>query len=220
MKVCPVCFQEVLQHQSFAHWLFQDALLCGDCLQKWEHVHYDLSLQGCSTHVLYVYNDFLENLLFQYKEGQDVALREIFFHEYRRWIEHTYRGYTLVLMPSSREKTQERGYHALLEMVKQIDLPYLQPFYKTENRKQSTLSFAQRQTIQTIMRLDPAIKLPQKALLIDDVCTTGATLQCAYQLLPKHTMEVRALVLCATPRFLQQHPPSATMREWIKRRVR
>lgn len=186
----------------------------------WEPIHLDCTLQECPMHVLYVYNDFLENLLFQYKEGKDVALREIFFYEYRRWIEHTYRGYTLVLMPSSKEKTQERGFHALHEMVKQLNLPCLQPFYKTANRKQSTLSFAQRQTISSIMKLDPTIKLPKKILLVDDVCTTGATLQCAYRLLPLHTMEVRALVLCATPRFLQQHPPSASMREWIKRRVR
>lgn len=205
MKHCLLCFQNIQNHQNFYHWLSDRSLLCGDCLKEWQEVHASYHLNNFNVYVLYLYNDFLENLIFQYKEGQDVILAPVFFHECRRWIEQHYRGYTLLLMPSSKEKTEERGFHALSAMLQSVNLPKLRPFYKSENRKQSTLSFAERQKIGEILHLDETMELPEKLLLIDDVCTTGSTLNCAYQLLAQHTMRVQALVLCATPRFLEEH---------------
>lgn len=207
MKRCLLCQQWVNQHQAFRHWLSCDTCLCGDCQKMLHRLHTTRMLAGMKLHILYEYDDFLENLLFQYKEGGDVALRSLFFYEDKRYLEKRYKGYTLLLMPSGKEKTKERGFHALAEMTRQLQLPILQPFYKSENRKQSTLSYEQRQHIGDIMHLDEHVVIKgKKLLLVDDVCTSGATLHSAYQLIKDKGVTTEALALCAHPLFLKQHP--------------
>lgn len=206
MKRCLMCEQSVNAKQDFYHWLKCDSLLCGECLSRLQPLRKTLIHNGMKLHVLYEYNDFIENMLFQYKEGIDVALRTSFLYEDRRYIEKRYRGYTMLLMPSSREKTQERGFHALKEMSAVLRLKQLQPFYKCENRKQSMLTYEERLKIKEIIHLDNSVSLPRrKLLLFDDVCTSGATLLSAFQLLNQQNIQAEALVLCAHPLFLKNH---------------
>lgn len=206
MKRCLMCEQSVNAKQDFYRWLKCDSLLCGECLSKWQPIRKTCNHNGMKLHILYEYNDFIENMLFQYKEGMDVALRTSFLHEDRRYIEKRYKGYTMLLMPSSQEKTKERGFHALKEMSAALHMKKLQPFYKCENRKQSMLNYEERLNIHKIIGLDDSVKLPKKKLLLfDDVCTSGATLLSAFQLLKQKNIQAEALVLCAHPLFLKNH---------------
>lgn len=205
MDDCMYCFQDINAHQDFHSWIHQNNMLCGSCKQQLEYIDTTRKIEDLSVHILYVYNQFLEGMIFQYKEGRDIALKQVFFHEHIKAIEKQYKGYTLLLMPSSQEKTKERGFHALRGMLEEIHLEKLEPFYKSENRKQSRQNYEQRQHIDDIMRLDPSVKLPKKKLLlIDDVCTTGSTLKSAYHLLAEHTLSIEALVLCANPLFVEE----------------
>lgn len=43
-------------------------------------------VDGHNVHVLYEYNEFMEQLLFQYKEDQDIALAGLFLHGHPRLI--------------------------------------------------------------------------------------------------------------------------------------
>lgn len=209
---CIYCFQDVDTKQDIHHWFWQDALLCGECSHQLTLVKKTILLDTLPVYVCYRYNEFLETMLFQYKESRDIALQDVFFHTFNKFIERRYRGYTLVLMPSSEEKTKERGFHALEAMLRHIHLHKISPFYKSENRKQSLQSFEQRQHIDEVIHLKADITLPQtKLLLVDDVCTTGATLKCAYQLLAAHTMNIEALVLCAHPLLVDEEEHVAKM---------
>ena len=207
MKRCLLCDHDISYHQDFYHWLHSDTLLCGDCQGQLKPVETVRMLEDMKVHILYEYNDFLENLLFQYKEGQDIALRRLFFWDFRHRIARQFKGWTLLLMPSGAKKNQERGFHALKEMCEVISLPRLQPFTKRSDHKQSLLSYEQPQQISEIMDWHCDEDLSnRKVLLIDDVHTPGATLRAAYHLLPKTIKKTEALVCCAHPLFLEQQP--------------
>lgn len=207
MKTCLLCHQDLTTHQDFYHWFKSDTLLCGDCQQQLKPVETARQLDDMTVHILYEYNDFLENLLFQYKEAQDVALRQFFFWEYRQRIAKTFHRSNLWLMPSAAAKNEERGFHALKEMCAVIPLPICEPFIKRSNRKQSQLSYEERQQIGQYLELNLAGRMKtRRILLVDDVVTTGATLRAARRLLPKSIKKAEALVCCAHPLFLAQQP--------------
>lgn len=217
-KDCRLCFKDIGYKQDFFHWLKQDALLCGECRNQLDEVHTVRKIGNLSVHILYAYNDFIESMLYQYKEGRDIALAPVFLHEHIPWILRHYKGYTMLLMPSGEEKTKERGFHALELMYKDIQLEKIHPFYKSENRKQSTLHYDERQKIGEILHRKKDVVLPKRNIvLVDDVCTTGATLKCAYDLIKEHTVEVEAFVLCANPLFLQQDRKNSLMQKLIRK---
>ena len=122
-------------------------------------------------------------------------------------------------MPSSDEKCEERGFFSLREMLKQSGQVLYEPLYKRTNFKQSTRSGNERRQVMNEIEQKQEYPLPRgDLLLIDDVCTTGATLQRAYQLLRPHSNTIEAVVLCAHPLLLAHREEKRL--QWFQRRGR
>lgn len=193
-----------MYRQNIFGFLKQEACLCGECQRQMKLLNITVQLEEMTLHILYEYNDFLESMLFQFKEGRDLALAEVFFKPFLRKLSDRFRHWTLVLPPSGKEKSIERGFLPLREMLKECPLPQLEPFYKVKNHKQSLQSFENRKRISQVIKRKPNERLSAtRLLLVDDVCTSGSTLLCAYRLLQEHTMKIEALALCAHPRFVE-----------------
>lgn len=200
---CRFCMEDITRGQTIFDYLKQDALLCGECRRQLEVLNQRTKIREMPLHVIYLYNEFLENLIFQYKEGLDTALRDIFFYDVMDKINMKFRQYTIVLLPSSEEKTEERGFLPVKEMLYRCKLPIIEPFYKISNHKQSLQTFENRVLISQVIKRKVSVKLPKtKLLLVDDVCTSGNTLASAYTLLKEHPYKIEALVLCAHQRFV------------------
>ena len=218
MKRCRICLCELSAHQSIGQWLWMTDVLCRDCRARFVRVKEPLQIQDLCVHALYRYDDFLEGLLFQFKEGRDIALAPIFFAPWMQWLE-LYRHHHWVLMPSSDEKCEERGFFSLREMLKQSGQVLYEPLYKRTNFKQSTRSGNERRQVMNEIEQKQEYPLPRgDLLLIDDVCTTGATLQRAYQLLRPHSNTIEAVVLCAHPLLLAHREENRL--QWFQRRGR
>lgn len=201
---CRYCMKDIHTRLSFYDFILQDSLLCGECKEKLEYINRTVKFHDLKLRILYVYNDFLEGMIFQYKEGRDIALQDVFFHDVKKEIIDKYRHYIFVLMPSSEEKFIERGFYPMRQMLSKFNVKIIEPFYKINNHKQSLQSFKNRQNIAQVIRLKEDFILPKgKLLLIDDVCTSGSTLLCAYDLLKEHKIKIEALVLCANPLFVE-----------------
>lgn len=199
-----MCFASIYEHVSFAQYVMGRRCLCGRCRQQLDVLNRRLYYDKLCIHGLYVYNDSLEQMLFQYKEGHDIALAPVFFEAVARQLHDRFRHYTLVLMPSSKEKMIERGFLPLSEMLQGVSLPMLEPFYKINNHKQSLQSLQARADIAQVIKLKANYALPRtKLLLIDDVCTSGSTILHAYHLLRQHTYKIEALSLSVHPLFVE-----------------
>lgn len=200
---CRWCMEDITKHQSIYDFLKQDAVLCSDCKRQLQVIDSYYWFDKLPLYVAYAYNEFMEGMLYQYKEGHDVALAEVFFYDILTKLQVRYRKYTIVLLPSSEEKQQERGFHPVREMLKQCKLPCIEPFDKENAYRQVNKPMQHGSAISQVIKLKSNTKLPQtRLLLVDDVTVSGNTLQWAYQQLQGHTYRIEALVLSAHPDLL------------------
>lgn len=202
MKYCLICFHDVYHKTSLIDYFKKEDLICGECMSKFDRCYQSYTIDTLLLDSIYMYNDFLESLLFQFKEGRDIALKDVFLNGLNAKFTKKYFDYTIVFMPSSKQKSKERGFFALEELFAQIKLPKLMLFEKSKDIKQSTQVFRKRKDIKKYIILRKDVELPNtKILLVDDVCTSGSTLKSAYDLISHHTYEVRALVIGVHPSF-------------------
>ncbi len=134
------------------------------------------------SHILFEYNDFFRALLYRYKGQGDLALSTLFLVNDLKQLKRKYRGYTIVVVPSSAQDNFRRGFAFLPWIFQPLKLPMISPFYKQIEYKQS--SSKNRLDIQNVICLKKHIYLKNKKLLIvDDVMTSGNTLKTCIKLL-------------------------------------
>ena len=81
IKDCLLYTSDVYKRQDIFHYVKRSSFLCGACRKQLEPLCKSTKLDSLQLSMLYRYNDFLENMIFQFKEGRDIALRPVFFHE-------------------------------------------------------------------------------------------------------------------------------------------
>lgn len=185
--------------RDFDVFFFNDVLVCKDCMKNFKILKQTYRINGVLLYVLYEYNDFLERLLFQYKEQKDIVLKDVFLYSHT-YLHKTFKKYCVCSLCSSDTKRMERGFEPTIEIFSTLGVFIHSPFYKKENVKQSSQSKKQRSHIKDVLAIKEMYPLPQqKILLVDDVCTTGNTLNSAQNLLHPDCM----FVLAAHPLWIQ-----------------
>lgn len=197
MKRCRICFEDLYEEVSLLSYFSYEDIICEKCRYQMNAIHTWKQIEELEVFYLYAYDSYMESLLFQFKEGRDIALKDVFFYKDKKRIEKMFKGYTIIYMPSSVKHTKQRGFFPLEEMLRDINLPKYHYFEKTREYKQSSKSYDKRKEVAQIIRVrEECIPLKDKILLVDDVCTSGETLLCAYKLIQKEGREIKALVLC------------------------
>lgn len=193
--VCLLCFQHLQQGISLSAYVTSVDCICGLCRKRFEVCDTLCEVEGMHIHALYVYNDFFEDVMFTFKEQKDVALAPLFLSPFLKTLQKRYKGYTVLFAPSSKEKEQERGFVTLALLYRALKLESRSLFYKCKDYKQSNQPYLKRHQIAQVLALNKQ-ELPQtKLLLVDDMCTSGATLKAMYQLVKSHPYPIAMLTI-------------------------
>lgn len=167
---CLICNEKI---NTINELLFDEECICPNCKSQFIIHRKAYLIDGIWYYVLYEYNEFLERLLFQYKEQNDIALAPVFLKDYQDIFKKIVKNHSICVMPSSNERRMKRGFEPNIKLLSNYFV--YSPFYKTNDIKQSSSS--NRKEIEEVIQLKLMYPMDQKKkLLFDDVITSGHTM--------------------------------------------
>ncbi|SOB91004.1 competence protein ComFC [Ureibacillus xyleni] len=149
---------------------------CIDCEQKFE------PYENTSDQILslYQYNDAMKDFLHRYKFMHDIILAKVFREQIHKHLSKT--RATIVPIPLHPAKLKERTFAQVDELLKAAHIPYEHFLEKTTTETQVGKTRQERLATSQFFKLVKECK-NKEILLIDDIYTTGATIQHAKSLL-------------------------------------
>lgn len=154
---------------------------CNDCV-RWENDPYWKSLLQKNDSI-YIYNDFLKEIITQYKFRGDYIFVKAFSNKIREKIKQTAFD-RIVPIPLSEERLHERGFNQSEALIRESGFTPSTILERIHTEKQSKKSRAERIHLQQVFKLKTSHDVrKEKILLVDDIYTTGSTLRHAAKIL-------------------------------------
>lgn len=154
---------------------------CYDCVRWEEDPEWRDFLQ--INHSLYLYNDFLKEMISQYKFRGDYILAKVFSPKIKALLKRTKYDY-LVPIPLSSERQFERGFNQSEALIQEAGVTPTHLLKRAHGEKQSKKTRTERIHIPQVFQLWGQTDISNKnILLIDDIYTTGSTLRHAAKIL-------------------------------------
>lgn len=189
-KVCQNCLASFTEiSENHCERCFKSGMkeMCGDCqnwLKKGEEVNHQ---------AIYKYDEAMKEYFKMYKFSGHYQLRQVFAQEIKKVI-NKYKNYTVVPIPVSLERLEERGFCQVTAILEWCNIPYIQAFTKNYSENQSRKNKVDRLETEGTFSIIKGYKLPTKILLFDDIYTTGATINQARQVLKEEGIkEIKSL---------------------------
>ncbi|MBQ9986890.1 MAG: hypothetical protein IJP28_00780 [Erysipelotrichales bacterium] len=160
---------------------------CQHCLQKaYEEIHVS-EYKGCTLYYLHTYNEENMGQLISLKGNGEKWYKDLLIHpKIRQALHKRFKDHTFVYMPSHREDDEERGFKHLPVLFENITRNEVYPLYKKVRYKQSKYTKQDRVRVRERLGVDEELKNTlrnKKVVLVDDVMSSGATLEAARELL-------------------------------------
>ncbi|OLF47786.1 amidophosphoribosyltransferase [Streptococcus acidominimus] len=164
---CPTCFKEG-ENKS-----------CSDCLY-WNEKGMTVAHES-----LYRYNTQMADYISRYKFAGDYLLRNVFMAELKNYFGDKM-DKTLVPIPVSKQRMAERGFNQVIGLLTVAGLSFQEVLQKEDTQKQSEKTRQERLALCQPFSIIEKVAIPSNILLVDDVYTTGTTIQFAKQILMKN----------------------------------
>ena len=153
--------------------------LCVDC-RRWEK---DESWQGLLTKntSLFIYNDFLKDIIAQFKYRGDHQLAASFVPYMPKDLAE---NKVVVPIPLSEHRLYERGFNQAEAILYYANITFVNGLKRKHGEKQSKKTRQQRLLTENIFSIEGKDRInAQDILLVDDIYTTGTTLRHAARIL-------------------------------------
>lgn len=200
-EICKQCYSWLpwLRHSCHvcAYPIGSENQVCIQCLER--------PLAGCdAVKALFRYESPIKQYVYQLKYHQKLQVARFFAQLLATHLEPGKRIDAILPVPLAKDRLKSRGYNQSLEvaklLAKQLNIPcYPAALVKLRvTKQQSDLNKHQRMTNLTPRDFNLVYKLQGKnVLLIDDVFTTGRTMQCIAMALKSHGIcYVEAWAIC------------------------
>lgn len=161
---CPTCYKEGVIES------------CIDC-SYWKKQNKEVRHKS-----IFRYNQAMKDFFRRYKFQGDYLLRKVFAPVLKKEL-HNYKDYKVAVIPLSNKKFKKRGFNQVEGLLEAAKIPYQDLLNKKDSETQSSKNREGRLQNVGNFTIKENSEIPSKILLIDDIYTTGATLQDAKRIL-------------------------------------
>lgn len=197
METCKLCFRKYRPKSLYTY--THKALICEKCMKRFKPKFIRFKTDGIKGLSIFNYDEFMRDLIYKFKGCFDYELGKVFIDMYKNELSFEYMGYTMIPAPSYQEDNETRGFNHVVEIFKPLRLKMVEAFEKTYKFKQAEHNSKSRKNISKYIKLNENVSLPKRVLLVDDIYTTGATMQTMISLLKSTGIkDIKMLVLCKT----------------------
>ena len=189
---CLFCDKEI-KHYSLYSLFIEENKLCVECEEKIKKQHTIIKSEKLKIELFYKYDSLFKDILLQYKECYDEALKDIFLYKIEDYLKIKYHGYQILYVPSTKEKTNERGFNHLEKIFERLNMKKVVGLKNKKEISQVNKNQKERQEMKDNFYYEgPNLN---KVLIVDDVYTTGSTIKGVYEAMRPYCKKIRAVIL-------------------------